>query len=202
MYRYLLAYAMVLLSFMPGALKAANLVNNPGFETGNFTGWTQSGNTDFTFVDGLPHSGNFAASFGPTDTLGFISQTLATVPGEQYELRYWLQHNPFGDGIPNAVQVSWGGSVILDQTNVGTFLYTESVFSNLVPTGASTELKFGFREDTDLFQFDDVLVQSGATQAISEPGTVFLLASGLAVCVGCGWRRRKTMAACVDDHHK
>ena len=29
----------------------ANLVTNGGFETGDFTGWTQGGNTGFTGVD-------------------------------------------------------------------------------------------------------------------------------------------------------
>lgn len=42
----------------------ANLITNGGFEKGDFTGWMQSGNTDFTgvtgtFFDTPPHSGNF-----------------------------------------------------------------------------------------------------------------------------------------------
>ena len=43
----------------------ANLVTNGGFETGDFTGWTQGGNTGFTSVDfGIGHSG-YGAKFGP-----------------------------------------------------------------------------------------------------------------------------------------
>jgi len=189
MSRYWLAFSVVVLCLMSGTVVSADLVTNGGFETGDFTGWTQSGNLDFTFVDGLPHSGISAAWFGPTDSLGFLSQTLTTVPGEHYELRYWLQHDPFGTGIPNAVQVSWGGALITNQLNVGAFLYTESVFSNLAPTGSSTELKFGFREDTDFFQFDDVSVQA-TSQVVPEPGTLLLLGTGALSFVVYGWRRK------------
>lgn len=45
----------------------ANLIVNGGFETGDFTGWTQTSNTSATFVDGEPQpgsSGNNAAWFG------------------------------------------------------------------------------------------------------------------------------------------
>jgi len=59
----------------------ANLVANPGFETGDFAGWTQSGDTSFSGVDGNPQSGTFAAFFGPIGGNGFISQDLATMAG-------------------------------------------------------------------------------------------------------------------------
>ena len=35
---------------------AGNLVANCGFETGTFSSWTQSGNTDFTGTNGNVHS--------------------------------------------------------------------------------------------------------------------------------------------------
>src|SRR5262245_33178451 len=162
-----------------------NLVTNGGFERSDFTGWTLS-NTDFNFVDGTPHSGTYAAWLGPIGSLNFLSQTLATVPGTLYELHYWLRHEPFGSGTPSAFQVSWGGTIISDQTALGTFPYTEFVFRNLVPTGASTELKFGFREDTDYFQLDDASVQ-----AVPEPSATLLLATSLLGLLAYGWRRRK-----------
>src|SRR5437762_14133373 len=54
---------------------AGNIVANCGFETGTFASWTQSGNTGFTAVGTIGvNSGNFAASFGPVGSLGFIDQ--------------------------------------------------------------------------------------------------------------------------------
>src|ERR1700730_5234936 len=45
----------------PTPSPGACLVANPGFETGDFTGWTQSGDTGFTTVENImPHSGAFA----------------------------------------------------------------------------------------------------------------------------------------------
>ena len=58
------AAAFVLATFFAGAAQA-NLVTNPGFETGDFTGWALSGDTTFTGVDGFsPHSGSFGAFLG------------------------------------------------------------------------------------------------------------------------------------------
>src|SRR5262245_60901110 len=91
---------------------SANLIVNGDFETGDFTGWTQSANATFTFVDGPPHSGPHAAWLGPVNTNGFLSQTLVTVPGHLYDIEFWLQldSNGIGPVTPNFFSFSWGGS--------------------------------------------------------------------------------------------
>ena len=65
-------------------------VNNGGFETGDFTDWTQFGDTTFNGVcsagtcpDGeTPFAGNFSAFFGPVGDTGGIYQDITTVPGQ------------------------------------------------------------------------------------------------------------------------
>ncbi len=58
---------------------AGNLVANCGFETGDSTGWTRSGDQSFTSIDAVSaHSGSFGLDTGPTGTLGFFAQNLAT----------------------------------------------------------------------------------------------------------------------------
>jgi hypothetical protein len=169
----------------------ANLITNPGFETGDFTGWTQFGNVGFTFVDGSPHSGSSAAWLGPVGSLGFLSQTLATTPGVRYNLSFFLQ----SDGAtPNQFQVTWNGSVSFDQTNLAAFGYregnflglTDGPFLNLLATSTTTPLVFAFRNDPGFFQLDDVVVN-----ATPEPTTLILLGTTIAGIGLARLRRRR-----------
>src|SRR3954467_12399702 len=71
-------------------LASANLVVNGSFETGDFTGWTQTGNTGFSGVEcpGAPFAGpgdgNCDAFFGPVGSNATLSQTFATTIGQLY----------------------------------------------------------------------------------------------------------------------
>ena len=109
------AYIMI-----PGFATAGN-VTNGGFETGDFTGWTLSGNTDFVGVTtGIAHSGDYAAYFGSDGSLGFLSQTLATTAGTSYELSFFLA----SDGqLPSEFQVTFGGTT-LSQNDLALSSYT------------------------------------------------------------------------------
>jgi autotransporter-associated beta strand protein len=92
--KILLALVAAAVVFLAHPAKA-NLITNGGFETGDFTGWTQSGNTGHTGVDSTffhipPHSGAHHAYFGPVGDHGFITQILATTPGRSYTINFWL----------------------------------------------------------------------------------------------------------------
>jgi hypothetical protein len=135
-----------------------SLVVNGGFETGDFTGWTHRGNTLDDDVDTNPdavHSGSYGAYFGPVGSFGYISQTLATVPGQSYLVSFWLD-SPFGEP-PTRFRVSWGGETLHDEVDSGQFDWTSMVF-RVTATAWSTELQFGFQNDEDYFGFDDVSV--------------------------------------------
>lgn len=191
----------------------AQIVTNGGFEDstsadGHFTGWTLSGNADFTsanpntFVFGNPHSGDFAAWLGPSSSDGFLSQTLATTVGQTYTLTYWLAVDTPASPTVNDFITSFNGQTVFTQSNLApTDSHTDSAddytkFSfSTVATSTSTPLQFGFRNDTSEFRLDDVSV-SNTTAPVPEPSTLVSLAVLLsltgAVVVA---RRRKALKA-------
>jgi methionine-rich copper-binding protein CopC len=144
---------------IPGA--SSNLVTNGGFETGDFTGWTRSGDSSFTSViSGTPdgttiHSGTHALQTGPGTSLGFFAQTLATTAGASYTLSFWLSHPSTGTGTEWLVRV--GGNTLMDVHDAGNFGYTQFTFT-FTATSTSTVLQFGFLEPPSYFYLDDVSV--------------------------------------------
>jgi hypothetical protein len=138
------------------------LVQNGGFETGTFTNWTQSGNTNYTEITSgdseFVHSGTYGAELGPYGSLGYLSQTLPTFAGQNYLLSLWLDSpNISGTLTPNEFSVSWNGGVIFDQVNIGKIGWTNLQFI-VTATSATTVLQLGFRDDPYYLGLDDINV--------------------------------------------
>jgi hypothetical protein len=158
-----------------------NLVTNGGFETGDYTGWTRSGDTSadsvITGTAGVTtvHSGTHAARLGP-DNLVFLTQTLATTPGVNYTLSFWLSNPLGGPGTEWLVRV--GGNTLMDVSNAPSFIYTNFTFT-FTATGNGTDLQFGFKHPPDWFYLDDVSVTpTNATAGAPFQLTVTALDAG------------------------
>ena len=156
----------------------ANLVVNPGFETGDFTGWTQFGNTSFTGVSGTfgevaPHSGSNQAYFGAVGSVGGIEQTISVTPGQTYQISAWVYN--FG-GTPSEVQVIWGGDIIADVINPPACPYT--LFTGTVVATSST-VAFGFQQDPSYFLLDDISVTAVPEPTTTIAGALLLLPFGV-----------------------
>ncbi len=150
------------------------LVGNGGFETGDFTDWTVTGDTN-NFIDSIDatdlygsaalsgvndslfiHSGIYGAFLGQYGSLGYLSQTVPTTAGQYYLLSFWLD-NP-AVGTPNEFLVSWNGTTLFNALNMGEFAWTNMQFA-VSATAAGTFLQFGFRNDVNAFGLDDISVQ-------------------------------------------
>jgi len=148
-----------LLILLTGAsVSAQQLVQNGGFETGDFSGWTQTGNQSGVQVSTSSlyvHSGTYGARLGPSGSLGYLSQTFSTTAGQIYALSLWLD-SPDGK-TPNEFQVTWGGTTIFDQTNLGAIGWTNLQFY-VTATNTNALLELGFRDDESFLGLDSIQV--------------------------------------------
>ncbi len=170
---------------------AGNLVMNCGFETGDFTDWTRSGNLGFTgvtngSVEGLSaHSGSYFAFLGPIGSDGFISQTLATTAGATYQLQWFLGSD---GGTPNDFDAEINGVPLFSQTNIPSTGATYTLYAESFVGTGSDALTFSFRNDPGYLALDDISV-TPALAAVPEPTSVVLLLSLIALA-GVALRRR------------
>jgi len=132
-----------------------NMVNNCGFETGSFSGWTQIGDTSFTGVNpASANSGNFGAFLGPVGTFGGVQQVITTVPGQQYGFTFYVRHD---GGAGNGWRASWNSDVLISQTEAPAFPYTVFGFT-VMATGTSSTIKFEFFQVPAFYYLDDVIL--------------------------------------------
>ena len=156
------------------------LVQDGGFEAGDFCYWTLSGGSsiyndnlvdDGTYTSYAPFAGNYFAALGQISDLAYLSQTLPTRAGQYYLLSFWLK-NPSGS-TPNQFLVKWNTNsastnVIFNQLDMGTFGWSNMQFIVKASTNIAT-LQFGFRNDRNFFVLDNVSVIPMPESSITPP---------------------------------
>lgn len=160
----------------------ANLVTNPGFETG-LTGWDCS--VDPAAVAGcgwtnLPAEGVWTVVVYADGSAGTLSQLLSTVAGTTYSIKF----QSFADAPVNTLSVSVGD--LLDET-APNFSDYAGFSATFVASGASTLLSFNFSTQHGMggVYIDDVVVEA----QVPEPGSLALM--GLAFAAAAGLARRR-----------
>ena len=187
------------------AAQAQNLVQNGGFETGNFLSWTVAdsiGNTtvrasDPTGFEGPSHSGSFFAGFGNnSNTDGSISQELTTTSGQAYTISFYLDNNSAAagyDATPNDFSATFGSTTLQFQSDIAPETYQK--YSYIVTAqSAQTLLTFAGYDNPYHLGLDDVSVTPGA---VPEASTT--VSFGLLLALGMGGiviaSKKKTKAA-------
>jgi hypothetical protein len=153
---------------------SVNLIDNPGFETGNFSGWSvaPAAGGSYFYVGANPHSGNYAAVFGaylPPDR-DEIYQNVPTIPGHTYQISYWVAN---AGGDPTEIRSTWGGAVLEDLFPTNGFPYQQHTFTRTVDSNATsktTEFRIGGYQAPAYWYLDDVSV----TDLTSTPAGPFV----------------------------
>ena len=168
--------------------KAVNIVNNPGFETGSFSGWTVNDPSNFTNIGNNPlfaHSGTFHANLGAQGVTGSLSQSLTTVAGTSYTLSFWLAND--SSTTPNSFAAFFNGVQVFAIANSAVFGYTQFTIAGLIATGSSTVLDFRYRHDADFFRLDDISVDASS---VPETASTIWLALPTFAALGLVYSRR------------
>jgi hypothetical protein len=183
---------------------AGNLVANCGFETGDFTSWTLSGNDvpgeegNLYGVEGtdpvdsiIPNSGSYQAFFATLDSNATkLSQDITTTAGDLYTITFWVaQDTASSSDYGNELLASFGGTSLVDDSDVVVEGYTEYTYNVGPVSGSSNTLELTFGNGLGEFLLDDVSVVDNGPVVTPEPDSLLLFGTGLLALVGVARRR-------------
>ena len=163
-------------------------MTNPGFETGDFTGYSVTGPV---FIGGGAHSGIRTAQFSGINNFGTLTQSIPTVAGQMYNISFFLRNT---GGPDNEFKALFGTTQGVDVLNAQPFGYQQFSFQAQA-SGSTATLGFTGFNNQNTFLLDDISV----TAASPVPEAPTPISFGLLLALGLGGivvaARRKKRAA-------
>ncbi len=173
---------------------SGNLVQNCGFETGDFSHWTVSGNTsggstEYGVQQTSANSGLYDAYLGTSPLPSgsnpiTLSQTVSALGSENYQVTFYLDQDSIDNSgrYAHSFDVSFDGKLLDSETGVAyTGGYTKYTYTTATDaSGNSNLLKFDFLNNDDYFFLDDVSVTAEGP-VVPEPASFLLVLPALGV---------------------
>ncbi len=187
--------------FMMGAALAATMASAPafaateylvngGFETGDLTGWTNTGNLGYTTVEPTSYgygaqAGNYYLYEGPVGSDGILSQTFSDTAGQTLHVSGWVTGNGTS---PSDVNFNFDGTTYVSINPVPSQGWTEYSFT-VTATGTDT-FSVGFRNDPNFDGLDSFSVST-----VPEASTWAMMLAGFAGLGFAAFRTSRKRAA-------
>jgi hypothetical protein len=193
-----LATALAASLVLAGQSVAANLVVNPGFESGALSPWSCSAPGDGSCgVDtagggsgGVPRSGTYFFWGYENDGLGTLTQTLSTVPGATYTVSAYINSTQSSNTASIALAIGTNPPVACTVT-AGTYTLCTAQFRAVTSSDTLT-IQYGTQGGTGTVWVDDVsvdvLTPPAPVPALSEWG---MLTLGLVLALSAGFYLRR-----------
>ncbi len=175
--------------------KAANIVQNPGFESGSFApNWNvslSSGPGSLAEENGsvFAHSGSYSAlwdAFSLGNFSATLSQTLTTIAGKAYTLDFFAAAGT--TGTTSTLDVTFGGAPVVDLSLPADGNYHEYTYT---VDATTTSANLSFAGATNEFIFLDDVSVNPVIAAAPEPFTAALVIIGTAMILLIAAVRRR-----------
>ncbi len=192
--------AVILASFLgmtADAAQASTLIQNGGFESGDFSSWSETGNIEITTgIGGVccrPSEGTYFVDFngGNRPPNGTLSQTFSTIPGSEYLLSFDFTKAGIAPGTAQLDIEIDGIQTLLSEVVSDTTGGHPGEYANFsfLFTADSTSTTLTF-EDTSIGTANfDALVDNVSVTSTPEPS--LLLGLGTLALAGGTLLRRK-----------